>query len=304
MCEKVVLYNQTDRPLLTIETMSTPSPRQILETLLPHLRVAAAYARFIQPKITALPVKEGENFFAQALSDADLSIQNFVEVVLLGTFPSIRFYGEELDRSPNTKYFRSTELGPPGDYLVTLDPIDGTQFYLDGHLNYQIVVGVLNTDEFEAALAISPGEDTYFYAIRGEGVFKGALNQDLNQCTPLKIQPSQASILLGFGMTYIKPRLSDRYTVFALETDYSSDRQVPSVNGMFGGDLCGAMVRAAKFIDVALLAFMAKEAGCIVTGLDGSPLPPLHACENYSQPGLMVAASEAVHRDLLAACRG
>jgi len=282
--------------------MSTPSPRQILETLLPHLRAAAAYARYIQPQITALPVKEGDNFFAQALSDADLSIQNMVEVVLLGTFPNLRFYGEELDRSPNTKYFRSTELGPPGDYLVTLDPIDGTKFYLDGHSNYQILLGVLNADEFEAALAISPGYDTYFYAFRGGGVFKGALNVDFDECTPLKIEPSESAILLGVGMSHLKSRLGDRYTAVDVEMDYSSDRQIPNINGMFGGDLCGAAIRAGKFIDGALLAFMAKEAGCIVTTLDGSPLPPLHACEDYSRPALIVAASEAIHRDLLAAC--
>jgi 3'-phosphoadenosine 5'-phosphosulfate (PAPS) 3'-phosphatase len=34
-------------------------------------------------------------------------------------------------------------LGDKNDYLVTLDPIDGTQFYLDGHSNYQIILSVL-----------------------------------------------------------------------------------------------------------------------------------------------------------------
>jgi 3'-phosphoadenosine 5'-phosphosulfate (PAPS) 3'-phosphatase len=74
--------------------------------------VAAAYARFLQPMIAVLPAKEqGENFFAAALTDADLSIQNLVEVALLGTFPQIRFYGEEHEHSSNTKYFRAIDLG-------------------------------------------------------------------------------------------------------------------------------------------------------------------------------------------------
>ncbi|WP_281062893.1 inositol monophosphatase family protein, partial [Limnoraphis robusta] len=145
----------------------TPTPRQILETLLPYLRVAAGYARQLQPLIRALPAKDGDNFFAEALTDADLSIQTLVEVALLGTFPNIRFYGEEHELSGNTKYFRSIELGEKGDYLVTLDPIDGTKFYLDGHNNYQIILTVLNSDEFEAVLAISPTLNTYYYALRG-----------------------------------------------------------------------------------------------------------------------------------------
>ncbi|NEQ65757.1 MAG: inositol monophosphatase family protein, partial [Symploca sp. SIO2D2] len=87
---------------------SKPTPRLILETLLPHLRMAAVYARQIQPMIGALPSKdEGDNFFAAALTDADLAVQNLVEVVLLGSFPDISFYGEEYEISGNTKYFRS-----------------------------------------------------------------------------------------------------------------------------------------------------------------------------------------------------
>ncbi|MGB3638181.1 MAG: inositol monophosphatase family protein, partial [Rivularia sp. (in: cyanobacteria)] len=126
------------------------SPRIILETLLPHLKAAAGYARFLQPKIAALPDKDGgESFFSAALTEADLAIQNFVEVALLGNFPNIRFYGEEYKSSPNTKYFRAVDFGEKDDYLVTLDPIDGTKFYIDGHSNYQIILSILNTDDYE-----------------------------------------------------------------------------------------------------------------------------------------------------------
>jgi myo-inositol-1(or 4)-monophosphatase len=131
--------------------MSSPSPRQILETLLPHLRVAAAYARQIQSRIAARPSKPAESIFGAALSDADLSIQTLVEVALLGSFPHLRFHGEEYDQSYNTKYFRSIDLGED-TYLVTLDPIDGTQFYLDGHSNYQIILSILSWDDYDLLL--------------------------------------------------------------------------------------------------------------------------------------------------------
>ncbi|MDZ7952854.1 inositol monophosphatase family protein [Nostoc sp. DedQUE09] len=173
---------------------TTPTTRLILETLLPHLKVAAAYAHFLQPKIAALPAKEqGNNFFSAALTDADVAIQNLVEVVLLGTFPDIRFYGEEYESSNNTKYFRATELGSEGDYLVTLDPIDGTKFYMDGHSNYQIILSILNADDFEAVIAISPAQNIYFYALRGEGAFKGTLDINLEACAPLDITSTKPS---------------------------------------------------------------------------------------------------------------
>ena len=280
------------------------SPRKILGALLPHLRVAAGYARQVQAKIASLPAKDGgDNFLAAALTDADLSIQTSIEVALLGTFPDLRFYGEEYEQSRNTKYFRSTELGSQNDYLITLDPIDGTKFYLDGFDNYQIILSILNTDDFEAVIAISPAQNCYYYALRDEGVYQGSLNDDLDACTLLQITNPKPAILLGWGMAYLKPALDHKYQVIDLENCYSSEVKFPNYNGIFTGDLIGWVTKRGKFIDSAALAFMSREAGCIVTGFDGLPLPPLHTCKDYSYNGAIVATSDDVYRDLLAACQ-
>ena len=282
---------------------SSSSPREILQTLLPHLRVAAGYAKQIQAKIISLPAKEaGDNFLSAALTDADLSIQTLVEVALLGTFPDLAFYGEEYEKSRNTKYFTSTELGK-NDYLITLDPIDGTQYYLDGFDNYQIILSILNAEHYEAVIAISPAQDCYYYAFKNQGVYKGKLDRDLNECQLLKITNPAQSILLGWGMAHLKPALQSKYDVIDIENCYCSDRQLPNYNGIFSGDLIGWITKRGKFIDSAALAFMAQENGCKVTGLDGLPLPPLHACKDYSYNGAIVANSLELHQDLLAACR-
>ena len=280
-----------------------PSPREIIATVLPHLRVAAGYACNIQTQIKSLPDKTtGDNFFTAALTDADLSIQTLVEVALLGTFPRVRFYGEEYEKSRNTKYFRSIKLGEQDDYLVTLDPIDGTKFYLDGSDNYQIILNVLNKEDFEAVLAISPAKNLYYYAFRGEGVYHGSLDLDLDACTPLKLTNPQPTILLGWDMAYLKPALdSKKYHVIDLENSYLPDRNFPNYNGIFSEELIGWVTKRGKFIDSAALAFMAKEAGCTVTDFNGLPLPALYSCENYSYSGVIVGANTKVHQDLLVA---
>ena len=281
---------------------TTSTPRLILETLLPHLKVAAAYADQIQSRLTALPDKQsGDNFFAAALTDADLAIQNLVEVVLLGSFPQIRFYGEEHEQSRNTKYFRSIELGEQNDYLVTLDPIDGTRFYLDGHSNYQIILGVLNADDFEAVIAISPAQNIYFYALRGEGAFQGTLEMNLEDCTPLQVTSDSKTVFLGLGMSDLVPALKQQYQVIDIGYDYSSDIQIANLNSILTGHLCGAVIKSGNFIDAAALAFLMKEAGWIVTTLDGSKVPPLHTCKNYKLPGLIVATPTAYPHLLAAA---
>ncbi len=139
---------------------------------------------------------------------------------------------------------------------------------------------------------------------------------DLEACAPLHITSTKPSILLGWGMNSIAHLLKDRYKVIDIATDYSSDIQIPNLNGILSGDLSGAVIKSGKFIDGAALAFIAKEAGWIVTTLDGSILPPLHwivttldgsilpplhTCKNYSLPGLIIAASKSVHQHLLEA---
>ncbi|HHP7229560.1 MAG TPA: inositol monophosphatase family protein [Xenococcaceae cyanobacterium] len=283
---------------------ANPSPLEILTNLLPHLRVAAGYANQIQAKINTLPDKEvGNNFFAAALTDADLSIQTLIEVALLGTYPHLRFHGEEYEQSRNTKYFRETKLDNSGEYLVTLDPIDGTRYYLDGHDNYQIILSILGSDDFEAVIAISPAQNCYYYAIRGEGAYQGSLETDLEACTPLKLTNPKPAILLGWAMSKYKAALVDRYQVYDLENDYSAEIKVPNVNGLFTEEMTGVIIRRGKFIDGGALAFLAREAGCIITTFDGSNLPPLSQCQDYSLPGLVIATSKKVHQDLLVACQ-
>lgn len=279
----------------------SPTPQEILATLLPPLRLAAGYARHIQGKIAAQPDKENAaNPFAAALTDADLSIQTFVEVALLGAFPQIRFYGEEYEKSYNTKYFRAIDLGEPGDYLVTLDPIDGTRFYQDGHPNYQIIVTVMDPQGYEGVLAISPALDCYHYALRGQGCFRGGLDQDLTQCQPW-VKGTGTQVLLGTTLGHLKAKLSDRYDIISIGEDYSPTQAVPTVNGILDGDLGGVILAVGQFIDGAALGFLAQEAGCLVTQWDGSPLPPPSECRDYRTPGLIMAATPAIHRDLVTA---
>lgn len=280
-----------------------PQPREILDALLPNLKVAAGYAAKIQASIGAQPdkVASENNFFAEALTDADLSIQTFMEVTLLSLFPNIRFYGEEFEQTYNTKYFRSIELGPQDDYLVTLDPIDGTRFYMDGHPNYQIILTILNADGFEAVIALSPALDEFYYSLRGQGTFRGTMADDLDSCQPLKIDTPKNQVILSWTMDYLAETLRQDFDVISVQPDYSREVAIPNTNGLMTGDLSGAILAAGKFIDGGALSWMAKEMGYVLTDHQGNELPALKDCENYQWPGVVVGSSPEVHKKLLAA---
>lgn len=279
-----------------------PTPRQILSTLLPMLKLAARYAQQIQSQIRAQPSKDYDNIFAAALSDADLSVQTMMEVALLGTFPQLRFFGEEHEKTYNTKYFRGITLGEQNDYLITLDPIDGTRFYLDGHDNYCVILTILNRDEYEGAIALAPSQDVYYYAFRGEGAYRGTFADGLEDCLPFHLSTVSNTIYLSRDVVPdIYAALSDRYRAMCLLTDYSAEHQIPNHTDILSGKVCGSILGSGKFIDSAAIAFLAQEAGGIVTTWDGSALPPLHTSNEYQRPGMLIAASADIHKDLVQA---
>ncbi|NEO82684.1 MAG: inositol monophosphatase family protein [Spirulina sp. SIO3F2] len=281
-----------------------PTPHNILATLLPHLRVAAHYANEIQQRICAQPEKSaGHNFFSTALTDADLSIQTFFEVLLLGSFPLLRFYGEEYEKTYNTKYLRGIDFGEGEEYLLTLDPIDGTRCYMDGHKTYQIILGILSKQGHEAAVSIHPATDEYFWALRGKGTKRGAIADDLDACQPIQLGQSPLEIYFSWSMERFAEPLRDRYAVASLAESYSAEQGMNVFSTILQGQLCGGVLRAGRFLDTWPLAFLAQEAGAIVTTFDGESVPPAHTHQNYELPSLLVATSEGVHQDLLNAVK-
>lgn len=277
-----------------------PSPKEILSELLPFLKVAGTYAQEIQKRISIHPDKyDGDHLFANALTDADLSIQTFIEVTLLAKFPNVRFYGEEYEQTYNTKYFRAIDLGDQGDYLVTLDPIDGTRYYMDGHPNYLVMMTVVNADGFEAAIALSPANNCYYYALRGQGTFIGSMEDSLDECKPLKIEDPGEKVVLGTALSPIADRVRSHYPVIDLKTEYSSELPVPPINGLLTGEVAGVILASAQFIDTAALAWMASEMGYPMTTYEGEPLPKPSECENYRITEVIVSANQTMQNKLI-----
>lgn len=277
-----------------------PSPKEILSELLPFLKVAGTYAQEIQKRISIHPDKyDGDHLFANALTDADLSIQTFIEVTLLAKFPNVRFYGEEYEQTYNTKYFRAIDLGDQGDYLVTLDPIDGTRYYMDGHPNYLVMMTVVNADGFEAAIALSPANNCYYYALRGQGTFIGSMEDSLDECNPLKIEDPGEKVVLGTALSPIADRVRSHYPVIDLKTEYSSEIPVPPINGLLTGEVAGVILASAQFIDTAALAWMASEMGYPMTTYEGEPLPKPSECENYRITEVIVSANQTMQNKLI-----
>ena len=276
----------------------------ILETLLPHLRAGAEYAAHIQQQIAHQPDKSAPdgNHFAAALSDADISIQTAIEVAVLSAFPKARFFGEEYASSVNTKYLAGTWLQEDGeDWVFLLDPIDGTRYYLDQG-EFQVIFSIASPTSYEASIFLFPRRKKILYALRGKGAFMGEWSEtSLRNYAPFRLTPSEAPVFFS------RTRYSDEQVfasrgLFDLERDYRPGLETPIYTGLFFGELSSVVMSTGQLIDGAAAAFIAAEAGAIVTTHTGAPLPePRAAGPSRAFGGLVISDEADLHRDILKA---
>jgi hypothetical protein len=247
----------------------------------------------IQKRIQAAPEQKGGNLFAQALSDADGSIQTSVEIELLARYPRLRFWGEE--KTANTKYLAGTwfpeiadssldealhgevdgaALIENGELLAVLDPIDGTRYYLD-NLDYQIVFSLTTRRGILASIVLMPRQNAIFYAEAGKGLYRGTFNDELADFSRIGLPKGNGVVVASIFI-----RLSDLVArevekVYHLDLDYDGKLPVPNMFSLLLGELSAAVVPEANLHDNYALAFMAIEGGGSVGRLDGDTTFPV-----------------------------
>lgn len=275
---------------------------KIIEALLPTIKLAGTYACQIQSQVQAQPEKSeyGENFYATALTDADLTIQTAIELAILAQFPELNFFGEEHEKSYNTKYFKSISFGSENDFLITLDPIDGTRAYLDGLPCFSIVLTIIKNRQYEAVFVLQPSRKHYFYALREKGAFIADLDTDLSLAQPLKLAELNSNQLyLSFAFKDKKALFEPTFSTWCSAIDYSPDRLFPDYLDFIQGNLAGFVIGQGNLIDSAGFAFIAKEAGAIVTHFDKSDFQPFQEVKNMRIDGLIIAPNAELHQQIL-----
>lgn len=270
----------------------------IINSLLPTLRLAGEYALNLQSRIQAQPSKEADNFYSSALTDADLTIQTAVELALLAKFPHLPFFGEEHELSYNTKYFTNTDLTE--NYLITLDPIDGTRAYLDGLDCWSIVLSVIKNKCYEAVFVLQPRRNHYIYALRGQGVFTGKIDDDLSLAQPVKLgQLNSNQVYVSYGLTELKSKLEPEFKTWCSSIDYNPPKNPPDFLDLINGNLAGFVIERGNLIDSACFAFMLKEMGAIVSHFDGTDFEPFRNVNNMKIDGLIIGFNKEIHQQLL-----
>jgi myo-inositol-1(or 4)-monophosphatase len=169
-----------------------------------------------------------------------------------------------------------------------VDPIDGTTNYLYDHPGYSVSLAALVDGDPVVGVVVDPALEQVFSAVTGHGAWRD--NHPITASTVADLSVA----LAGTGFSYDAARRGRQAEVLV--------RVIPHVRDIrrMGGaalDLCSVgcarldvfYERGLNLWDVAAGGLVAREAGALVTDIEGRP----------SLSGMIVAAPPALHEPFL-----
>jgi fructose-1,6-bisphosphatase/inositol monophosphatase family enzyme len=192
------------------------------------------------------------------------------EIILLKAYeiaPSIEIHSEELAACP--PQICDLFVGNRDRYALIVDPLDGTELYFEGGIQYAHMVGVLDqeTGRMECGLVYFPETAKLYYGIRGQGSF--VIEGIFGPARP--IEPPTPGRTVG----EIKRLRSADYEAFAragFVLDTCESKSVYEQICVAEGRLGAMVMRHFHGHDTAIASVIIEEVGGLVLGPDGNPV--------------------------------
>ena len=271
-------------------------PAQFIRMLMPDFVACGRVACRIQDAIMAgqagsVDQKSGGSF-AAALTDADILVEGYLGMAILARYDDIAFHGEEYATDRISGYFPKT-----APYLVTLDPIDGTRYFMDGLPLFSIIMTVCKDGRMIAAVAYLPREERFYVGLGKGGAFTMTAKDALEGGVWSKYRVTEASsvVLVGEADLARKDALKQAgFTVIHGSSQYHGqpDWRHGSIR-LLSGEVAGMATRDSQLIDAGAIAFIAASAG-------GKDNDPQYDMSTKLAPRIIAAASPATYDRIVA----
>lgn len=204
---------------------------------------------------------------ANFVTEYDCKVQKMIQERLSEILPEAEFLGEEED----------CQVNKDAEFIFIVDPIDGTtNFIKDYHMSC-ISVGLLKNGKHHLGVVHNPYLDETFYAVDGEGAYLNGKPIHVSE------ENMENSIVL-FGSSPYNTELAR--ASFDKAYEYFTKCLDIRRSGSAALDLCSvASGRAEIFFELILSpwdfaagALIVKEAGGVVTTVEGQKISSLEKC--------------------------
>jgi myo-inositol-1(or 4)-monophosphatase len=226
---------------------------------------------------------------ADLVTDADLGSQEAIRSYLQGRFPDHAFLGEE---GPAGK----SRPGPGAPPTWIVDPLDGTTNYVHDCPLYCVSVGLEIDGELVAGAVYEPSRNEMFHAALGQGAWVN--DRRLRTSTTDRLE--NALIATGFPPDLRAQEQSlDWWRYFSFRTRSLRRTGSTAINmaWLAAGRFDAFYAFDNHVWDVAGAAVIVREAGGVLSNVDGSPYDPYRSDALVSNGPLHPVLVEAMGRD-------
>ncbi len=209
-------------------------------------------------------VREKAHF--DLVTDADLASQQAIREYLCGRYPEHQFLAEEDVDSQK----RPSPEAPP-TWIV--DPLDGTTNYVHDCPLYCVSIGLQVAGELVVGVVHDPCRQELFRAGRGLGAWLG--DERLSTSSTARLE--EAMLATGFPPDMKgQERLFDWWRYFGLRTRALRRTGSTALNLAYiaAGRFDGYWAFDNHVWDVAAGVVLIREAGGVITNVDGTPYDP------------------------------
>lgn len=219
------------------------------------------------------------------VTEVDQAAEEAVIDTLLAAYPGHAILAEESGRQRGAKH---------SEYLWIIDPLDGTTNFIHGFPVYAVSIALAYRGKIEQAVVYDPTRNDLFYASKGRGAFLNDRRLRVSKRTRL------AESLIGTGFPFRKGDNFHRYVeMFEQVMQHCAGVRRPGAAALdlcyvAAGRLDGFWETGLKSWDLAAGSLIIREAGGIISGLDGS--------ENFMETGHVLAGTPKIYAGLAKLC--
>ncbi|MEM7559578.1 MAG: inositol monophosphatase family protein [Planctomycetota bacterium] len=222
---------------------------------------------------------------ADLVTDADFASQAAIEQLLTSRFPQHVFLGEESDESDREAAKAS------GKPMWVVDPLDGTANFAHGLPGFSVSIALLENNEPTVGVVYDPLADALYCATADGQVTKNGKSIACSGCEDI----SKAMVCCSFRPKVTRNHPEVDQFLCVLEATQSLRRLGSAAMNMCyvaEGCLDAYWASVIKTWDVAAGALIARNAGAVLTQVDGSPF-------DLWYPRFLVSGSEVLHQEMM-----
>jgi myo-inositol-1(or 4)-monophosphatase len=229
------------------------------------------------------------------VTEADLASQETVRKILLSSFPNHEFLSEEEpvaeESSPGGTSRESACCSVEShSYRWIVDPLDGTTNYVHHIPEFAVSIALERGGDVLVGCVYNPIANECYTAKQGAGAFLNGRRLTASRVTEL----SQAVVAASFPPKIepgSRPLIDFNRVIVACQSIRRTGSAALNLCYVAAGRFDAYWARETKIWDVAAGSLMIREAGGLITSLDGLPL-------RLDRPQFIAAGTESLHRQL------